>query len=374
MSENFASIRGAEIFASGSWNGLSFTDDDLDRIVRSFDALELAGKVPLKLGHDGPDVRDDPSTQFAMGWVKKIWRQGRKLMADLDVPDKVHDLIKQGYLKFVSVELLKNVKASNQEIPWVLDAVALLGSDPPAVGVLKDLQTMTMSRRATLSCSERVTFARADYTPPTNEGRKTMSGKEDGVQMAELLDKVQSLVLRVNALEDENGTLKREKAKFSQTEQRLKDMEAANQRRERDQRRAELKAEFDRAIENEEIVPAARERFMKAYSINDDDVVMNVTIEDAKEFIRENPNPLPKRKPQKTQFSMDRPDADVPAGTPPDVEAFMRSRALLKQENIHNPSWEQLLDAAKRIFKANPSLGERYKFIPDQVAREARSN
>jgi hypothetical protein len=371
-SNNFAQIKRAEIFASGTWNGLSFSDDDLDGIVKSFDALGLAGAVPLKLGHEGPDVRDDPTTQFAMGWVQRVWREGRKLFADLDVPQKVQELIDQGFLKFVSVELLKNVKASNREIPWVLDAVALLGSDPPAVGVLKELRAFGDKRRAdSFPHSACVTFSRADYLSTFANGGNTKMSDKDTPTLQEMMDKLLSLSNRMNEVEAENATLKREKAQFSQTAQRLKDMEASNAKRDRDERRSALRAEFDRAIANEDIVPAARERFWKTYSLEDDEVVLNVTVEDAREFIRENPSPLPKRKPTKTQFTLDRPDGDVPAGTRADDEALLRARAHLKAQNIHAPTWEQLAQATKEVFASNPQLGERYKFLPDTRAQGA---
>lgn len=95
--------------------------------------------MPLKLGHNG----DQPLTdgQPALGWVSRVYRDGRKLLADfIDMPTSIYEMVKAGLYKFVSVELAKNVLAGTREIPWVLDAVALLGADQPAVGTLKDLQ------------------------------------------------------------------------------------------------------------------------------------------------------------------------------------------------------------------------------------------
>ena len=362
---NFAKINGADIFATGTWNGLSFNEDDIDGMVKAFDVLDLAGKVPLKLGHEGPDVRDDPTTQFAMGWVTRIWRDGRKLMADLDVPDQVNKLIKEGYLKFVSVELLKNVKASTREIPWVLDAVALLGSDSPAVGVLKDLQALTMTRRAaSLPHSECVTFAR-DRSTNGEITKMADESKED------VLQKLLAAEAEKTALAAELARAKGQMTAMSRMSKELEDMKAANAERERAARRAELAAVFERAIEDEEIVPAARERFMRTYRVNDDEYVMAVTAEDAKQFVKENPSPLPRRKAKPTQFSLDRVDGEVPSGTRPDDEATMRAKALLASRNIHAPTWEQLAAAAKEVFTSNPTLGDRYKYHPDHLARQA---
>ena len=48
-------LKGAEIFDVGTHNGRTFVDD-LTGIERSFDALGLSGRIPLKLGHDGDDA------------------------------------------------------------------------------------------------------------------------------------------------------------------------------------------------------------------------------------------------------------------------------------------------------------------------------
>jgi len=141
-------------------NGIEFAMDDLRSVAASFEALDLAGRVPLKMGHEGPDVRDDPTTQFALGWVSRVWVEGDRLMANFSgIPERVYNWIKAGMLKFVSVELLKNVKAGNRRLPWVLDAVALLGSDQPAFGNLGDLQSLTMSRSPQLQAESRFVFS-----------------------------------------------------------------------------------------------------------------------------------------------------------------------------------------------------------------------
>src|SRR5688572_15358522 len=151
-------LTGAEIFEVGTWNGRDFSEADIDGVVRSFDALALGGRIPLKLGHDGDDARDGAP---ALGWVTRIYREGAKLLADFkDIPQKVYDAIKSGAWKFVSVELLRDVQAGTRRIPWVLDAVALLGATPPAVGTLRDLQALTMAQRPTLLFAARMTFTR----------------------------------------------------------------------------------------------------------------------------------------------------------------------------------------------------------------------
>ena len=153
-------LKGAEIFQSGEWNARTFTEADLDGIVSSFEALGLSGRIPLKFGHNGTDARDGAP---ALGWVSRVWREGQKLLADFTgIPRVVYDAIKAGLYKFVSVELLRDVQAGTRLIPWTLDAAALLGATPPAVGTLRDLQSLTMARRPALRFAERLTFSRED--------------------------------------------------------------------------------------------------------------------------------------------------------------------------------------------------------------------
>lgn len=151
-------ITGAEIFGVGEHNGAKYDEAMIDGVVDSFNALGQSGRVPCKVGHSGKDPRNEGDGKLSDGWVKSIRRAGDKLLADIvDIPDDVYQLIKAGRLKFCSVELLKNVKAANTVIPWVLDAVALLGATRPAVGNLRDLQALTMARRLQL-VGERVCF------------------------------------------------------------------------------------------------------------------------------------------------------------------------------------------------------------------------
>jgi hypothetical protein len=128
-------------------------------MVKAFDGLGLAGKVPLKFGHDSAKPMKDGRP--ALGWVQRLYREGRRLMADFsNVPDAVMTAIREKLYKHVSVELLQNVKAGTREIPWVPDAVALLGADQPAVGILKELEALTMSSRTALRFGARVAFKR----------------------------------------------------------------------------------------------------------------------------------------------------------------------------------------------------------------------
>lgn len=361
---NFARMTDVELFAAGTWNGLPFTESDLDGIVSAFDALNLSGRVPLKLGHDGPDARRDPLTQLAMGWVQSVRRVGDKLLGTIEVPDKVRSLFKDGYLKFVSIELLKDVKASTRKIPWVLDAVALLGTDQPAVGILGDLQSVTMAR-SELEFESCVSFARDDMRPFHSINGDTSDMSNDKTALQELSDKLLALSAQVNDLQTENRQLKNRDAEFAQTKARFERLQEENKRRDIQAHRDKVTGRIEAAVKSEDITPAARERFNKVYRVDDDGAVMTISIEDVEEFVRENPNPH-KKKPRKHAFtSLSSPDADIPVDVPVDVEASMRVEAFLRQSGVKNPTDRDIQAAAVQMFKSNPELGARYKAAAD---------
>ncbi|MCX8113674.1 MAG: hypothetical protein N3D71_01185 [Burkholderiaceae bacterium] len=335
--------------------------------MKAFEALDLAGKVPLKLGHEGPDVREDPTTQFAMGWVQRIWREGRKLLADLEVPDRVHELIRQGFLKFVSVELLRNVKASNREIPWVLDAVALLGSDPPAVGVLKDLKALTMTRRAAaLQHSGRVAFSRVDFKPLTDLGDKRHMAD---MTMEQLMEKVLAMQERITALESEKAELTMKTAQLTAVRRQLETLQSDVRRREIEQKRARINELIENAVKAEDILPAARDRFIRTHKVDDDEAVMALTEEDVANFVRENPNPRKAAKLAKKQVfaALSKPTDDVPAGLSVDREGVMRVTAWFKEQGIKNPTADDWVQGTKAVFAQLPEFAERYKAAADAV-------
>lgn len=356
-------IEGAEVFDAGTWNGMRFDEGDLDGIADSFNALNLSGRVPLKFGHKGKDTRFDDG-QPALGWVKKVYRRGSKLVADFtDVPTEVYDAIKKGLYKFVSVELLRNVPAGTRKIPWVLDAVALLGATAPAVGTLKDLQSLTYARDTGLRYEEAIEFSREEHRSIHNGERVVMADESNPVR--ELTERLEKLTLENSRLQEENRGLKQVKAQFSQLEQRFTDLTENVEKKERDGHRARIKERFERAIKGEEIVPAVRERFMKTYRVEDDEYVMTIDMKDVEEFIRENPNPKPKRKPA-TVFSLQDPTGDVPAGTPPDQELLMRAQASLARKGVHKFTADDLQTEAVSIMKQNGELANNWKYQPDE--------
>lgn len=358
-------IKGAEIFAEGEWNNIQFSSGDLDSIVSSFDALGLSGKVPLKLGHDGDDPRS-PLAQLALGWVTRVYRQGKRLLADFSMPDKAHALVGDGFLRYVSVELLRDVKASTREIPWVLDAVALLGTDQPAVGILKDLQALTMARVGdSFPHSGRAAFARADLNYVSMENLSM--AEDNGNAIKELADQIATLRIDLNkaqaSITAKDATiteLKGVSAKFEV----LKGDVAKDKR---DLHRKSIVDFLEAAVKSDDIQPKIREAFTRAYGVDDDDQVMKITIEDAKNFVASNPNPFKKKKGETKVVSLTRATDDVPAGTEVDDEIRMRAEAMLREQGKADPTDLDIQKATVSLFRSNPDLAQRYVAQVNQV-------
>ena len=135
--ETTFNLEGVEIFSTGTWNGDKYSNKDLDAMVNNFD--ETGFQPPLKLGHneEQPEMLDGAP---ALGYVDKIYTEGSKLLANfVNLPKKVYEAIKRGNYKRVSSEIYWNYKSNGKSLDRVLKAVALLGSEIPAVTNLESI-------------------------------------------------------------------------------------------------------------------------------------------------------------------------------------------------------------------------------------------
>jgi hypothetical protein len=365
--------KGIEIFATGTWNKGTFTSEDLDAMVESFNALDLSGKVPLKLGHEGPDGRlavgerdkktgnlKNPLSQLAMGWVTRIYREGNRLMADIEVPDQVAKLMDDKYIKFVSVELFEEVRASRAVFPWVLDAVALLGTDTPAVGILNDIQTLAMKARPSMDAVRHLMFARESHESIIIGEKRKMAKENEGSEDQSLADQVLKLSQRMAALEQENSGLKIKVGEGEQAARRLKEFKDESAKKEREQHRKEIKNRLEGAVKEMEITPAARDRFLRSYKVEDDVAVMEVDMEGVEEFIKENPNPNKPKRVAK-QFSVKSADDDLPDNVPADEGVVALTFAHLNSQGVKKPTDEDFERAAIQVLRANKPASDKYK-------------
>ena len=141
-------LKGVEIFSAGVWNGDPYTEADLDGIVEAYP--QMPRRPPVKLGHaEGQKFFGQPDGHPALGWVEKIYREGKKLRADLSgVPDAIIGLIKSRAYDAISAEIYWNYKlAEGKILPRALKAVSLLGADMPGVTNLQNLQAALLGEQ-----------------------------------------------------------------------------------------------------------------------------------------------------------------------------------------------------------------------------------
>jgi hypothetical protein len=261
-------LKDREIFAVGVWNDMEFSSDDLDDIIANFDKLKDTHKVPLKFGHDA----DHNDGQPAIGWIDRVFRQGDKLFADfVNMPRTVFEAIKERLYRTVSVELLFNVDSDGNKFNHVLDAVALLGADHPAVNSLADLDLL-MAKRTAFTGGHRLVFE-------TIAGSTKMK-KDDGMDAKEvqaLIDKANAPIVEANAkLTKENDELKAANAKF--TTDKADDEKKANEDAVKLARKT-VTDTLDAAVKSKAMTPAFRENYEKQIGVANDEIVLTIDVE-----------------------------------------------------------------------------------------------
>lgn len=284
--------------------------------------------------------------------MQRIYRASKKLLADFtDLPSVVYDAIHKGLYKFVSVELLGGIKADTRVIPWVLDAVALLGADQPAVGTLKDLQALTMRRAAKFRGGKRVAFRRAVTFTEDN----SMTPEEINAAIAKAVAPFQQ------KLEDAD---KATKAEFKRLGDEAAAKDAAHKKELAKVHRERIDERFNRAIEAGGLLPAKREQFKKLTNLDDDDRVMKIELKDVDTFIEENTD--------KTKLTRKSPTSKAGRADAPDYtgksnqfvfSAEVEAEVLRVGGKINNS--DDLDAAARRVHRAQPELGKAYLDDPN---------
>ena len=335
----------AEIFAVGKWNGMTFDAADLQGMADSFNRLKDNLKVGLKIGHTAAQTM--ANGQHALGWVDKVWIAGDKLMARFtDMPDVVYKAMQKKLYRNVSVEMDVDVQYKNEQYPYVLTGVALLGVDIPAVNTLKDL-THYMGRDAAFSVGRRAVFsAIAGITTP----------KENSMELAELTKKVAELTASIATFTTDNATLKAENAvlaikvaKFEADASTA--IETANKLR-IEAKRKTVADIFEEGVKSEGITPAQRENFSKVLRISDDTALDALDIEQVKALVPAGKKTFGRTAKEGGQQSTDlRPDQQV-----------AKEIAELQAAN----SSLSFSAAQKVVFDRNPELAQSYAHANDK--------
>lgn len=344
-------IQGVEIFSLGTHNGMEFKDADLDAIVSSFDALNKASRVPLKFGHN--DAQPITDGQPALGWVEQVRRVGAKILADFtDVPTIVFEAIRKGLYKQVSIELLKDFSREGSRYPWVLDAVALLGADIPAVKGLRDLQTLMMARQL-----PNVRFASAAaFTLESTIGDRAIMTDEE----------IKALKARLEKAEADAKGEKDARLKF----------EADTHKEKVAAHREGVKTLLEQSVTEGRIFPRVRDRILNGPRFKDDaEVLTAYSIDAVKAEIKDEQRNDFKEKPagQKGATSMANGNEDESTLEGKSVAEVMTFKTEQECVRVGGKvsNWQDMEQASARVLRANRDLAKQYFDDPRQTFKSA---
>jgi hypothetical protein len=292
-------LKRAHIFATGAHpgqnaEGLQFGESDLDNIVSAFDALGQSGRVPIKFGHN--DEQSLTDGQPALGWVSRVWREGSNLYADFqDMPTEVVAAVRKGLYKFASIELLKNATQGHTTYPYVLDAVALLGADPPAVKNLQDLQRLAASRAEqalSLSGGEPLRFKRSFEVPADDADDVAAvleASRVDSAKIQADLELLRRELAELKPLAAQTVAFKADLAKVTAENTRLQAEAAEAAKKARTERirmaRSAATELLEAAVRNDQITPALRFSYSKLLRLEDDEAVLALQIGDVERLV-----------------------------------------------------------------------------------------
>jgi len=128
-------IYGIEIFAPGTYRGISFTEEDVKQIAENFQRLkaEVGLDVPLKVNHTD-------EAEAIIGWITNVYEKDGKLYADAEITEPVaYEKIVRGTWKKVSCEIyLDFTDEDGKSYGKALRAVAIVAH--PQVKKIKGLE------------------------------------------------------------------------------------------------------------------------------------------------------------------------------------------------------------------------------------------
>ena len=210
---------------------------------------ETGFQPPLKLGHneEQPEMLDG---EPALGFVDTIYTEGNKLLANFSsLPKKVYEAIKRGNYKRVSSEIYWNFKNNGQVLDRVLKAVALLGSEIPAVTNLEAIEGL--------------------YAKAVGEG--TIKKHYDNKESELMIEETQSVSLKeYQELQDKVTELEGEKVKAIETLEQSR----------REQKESTMKAFISDMKEEGKILPSFETEISALMESSSDEKVYSYTLDE----------------------------------------------------------------------------------------------
>ena len=212
----------------------TFTTGDLDALAENYTRQTEA--APLVFGHP-------QDNHPAYGWVKRLYRSGSKLFAQLaQVPCAVRDAVRKGHYKYVSMSLHPGGRG--------LRHVGLLGAVPPAIPGLGPVE-MSSGEAASLN------FAASDLADEQGE-------QEMDAEMQRRLGTLEEQVKNLTAERDKAQTaLEAAQAELKQAQEGLSKAEEGKNAAEKEAE--DVKAEFS-AYRGRQAIAARQARLERLVS------------------------------------------------------------------------------------------------------------
>lgn len=250
-------IANVEVFAAGTWNGDTYTTRDLDDMVKTFKETSEKIKPFVKIGHGDEQSLLRADEMPAAGWVTDLYRSGDKLFANFSrVPKKIYDLIRAGAYRTVSSEIYWDIEVLGKKFRRMLKAVALLGSEMPAVTDLNDIMALYTrdSAGGGFKVSTEPKFYSISKTDLSQEG--SMND----------LEKAQAALTESNKkLEEASAKLKEYEEKLAKatgdktaTEAELKKLSTEVEALKAENRKVAINSRIDKLISDGKVLPAQR--------------------------------------------------------------------------------------------------------------------
>lgn len=256
-------IEGVEIFsARNKPNGHSYSEADLDGMVRGFYETKEKVKPYLKFGHDDKQKLAQNSGMPALGWIEDLKREGKKLIADfVKVPKKVYDLILSGAYKRVSAEIFWDIPVDGKKYKRLLKAVALLGAETPACMDLDDIIGLYVENMY------KTEFEHKDYEFNIEDYKINDGEVKNDMEKEQLEKKVKELEEQLDALKKQGEDSKQAYSKLetekAEMEKKLAEIEKEKEEAKKAEIKTSINAIADRLIQEKHLLPADKDAFVE---------------------------------------------------------------------------------------------------------------
>jgi len=256
-------LEGVEIFAAGTWNGDTYSVDDLDSLVSAFEETKTKLRPYLKIGHGEKQTLLAEDELPAAGWINRVYRVGRKLVADVKrVPKKIYELIKAGAYGTVSSEIYTNIPIDGKTHPLALKAVSILGGATPAVHDLSSIMALYSAEQKAVAFKTDAEVRKYEV-PNDLLSHPDNKPKEDVMDSEKLQKEITELKEANIKLAEENKILQEASAKMRDDIAAIKafadETKAQNEALKQEKRVAEAEAIVEKFVQEKKILPAQKD-------------------------------------------------------------------------------------------------------------------